>query len=68
MYKRQTLDHGIPVHPLCGLRGQLNADLAGLVADVDNHIVIRGSAGLIQESGGQFDPILLDVYKRQALM
>ena len=41
------------------LRGQLNADLAGLVADVDNHIIIRGGAGLIQESGRQFDSILL---------
>ena len=40
------------------MRGQLNADLAGLVADVDNHIVIRGGAGLIQESGGQLHTIL----------
>ena len=54
-----ALDHGIPVHHLRGLRGQLNTDLAGLVADVDNHVVIRGGAGLIQESGGQFDSILL---------
>ena len=54
-----ALDHGIPIHHLRGLRGQLNANLAGLVADVDNHVVIRGGAGLIQESGGQFDSILL---------
>ena len=40
------------------MRGQLNADLAGLVANVDNHIVIGGGAGLIQESGGQLRAIL----------
>ena len=40
------------------MRGQLNADLAGLVANVDNHIIIGGGAGLIQESGGQLHTIL----------